>query len=323
VIAPINEVIGGVGDPRFLNCGPELCTNPSFESAIVSPYWYGNAGANIVRTADVTTCYGSYSGKISGAIDPENYVLYPLTTIADPSSRHFIAMFWAKADVSTKLTVALQLQPEGANLASVGLRSNPTKILDLTDKWKFVFVEGVAPIGQSGQMVKLIIWPFNIDETPSEPSVTQSVYIDEVSIREVFDDISMSSVTMSMTHGFDKVVKAKHDMLDGSEKESRLGHRYTCTLEYEYISAAYEVIRRGISVFQNIVFLPHNDVDWAYLANMDSFTSGYSWNSYLGHTGGIKLSSVKVFKESFSFVLPPSVTPEGGGEGFGENIFIG
>jgi hypothetical protein len=320
-------VVGGVGQPRFLKCGPELCLNSGFEVNTIG--WETTDGASIVRGIDPLTLWGNYSGKAMAHGDIEQYVSYVHAVSGILANKKFIVTLWIRGELSTKATIAIRRHSGHEGIMPVGERSPLVIVRSLSSsEWTFVVLEGLYP-DIAEQYLELAIWPFDTTDETLDPGELYTVNVDEVMIREFTEARLLATTALEMDFEFEKIVKATNTGLDGTESESILGYRHKCGMSYSYLTAEDEAIRRTVARYSNMVFYPHNDFDWCFLAKLDdnALKSGYAPNNFfLGHSGEITVRSVKVFPN-----IPVGIMSEGevigGGEssdgGFGSDISIG
>ena len=316
----IDLVVGGVSNPRFLCCSSELCSNTSFESNM-NGWEHTAVGADIVRTVDPTTQFGNYSALISAYSGASYYAYYNYAYGSSLAEKHIMVCFFAKGSTtSTKIKVELKTVQTVVSLTAVGARTNPTVFTLNADTWTFIFVEGIVPVGNTSTDVRLYLWPCDPTTDPyGSPPVVYTVSIDKVTMRITELDYTLD-VPHAMKHGFKKIKKTEVIRLDGEKRESILGHRHTCSLEYELLDATDEAIRRQLKNFNNLFFFPHNDVNWGYFALIGDIDSDYFHDKYVGHSGEIELESCLVFREGLGDLEEAIAQGVGG---FGGDIFIG
>lgn len=275
-------VLGGARAPRVLLIENELCENPDFESNIDG--WEGSHEDMLERTEDTTSFYGDYCLKIiDDQDDARCHGYYTVSFDEALAERSFIASFWARKDGDeARISIGLATRPDEGTFTS--------EVILVTNNWRFFVVQGKVGSGVTEVELRLYIYPVLY----SNISGTDSVYIDEVSIREISEDILVSDPD-KWNQSWDEEVQAEQELLSGSFKRRISGVRYRATLRYNFLNATEEREWRQICSEDQILFFPHREYSWHQLVWQDgSFDVKYYGDQYVGHSLNVTLEAVKL-----------------------------
>lgn len=266
-------VLDGVGDPRVMILGDEICTNQSFETGLDD--WEEFGGTNAMsRYEDSSTFYGSYVLKVEDDSPGEVEVAWHVNNVGEVAGRKFVfTLFYKSATGHTHQFSILT----HANLSGIQV----SDFVASADEWRLCVIVREFVNDQSSVTVEIVPYKFSLGNAGMG-----SVYIDNVSIREITDDFVLPC-PKTFLQRFDKEILVKNKLIDGTIKTYIDGWRYKCRIGYEYLGKAQEYIRRKLAQETNdLMIFPHRDIDNCIMVSWDgNYLQKYFKNKYLGHEG--------------------------------------
>lgn len=286
------NVVGGVDVPRFVLCdGDQFVTNGEFEADTTG--WSDAPGAgpgdsaSLLRVGDPLSPFGDYVLRLTAAGDgdPNEYSYTEVETDASMAQKTFVVTFWARADQigATARCEAYSWVPQVTNIFLIeDLERNKYKQYAFVFTWYW---------GMHRTAFKLKFFARN------GSGESGYLYIDRVKCYEVTNDITTMPQPNYDEYRYMRQVQAKTVMADGRIKTYVLGWRFGASLDYQFLTAAEEILRAQISEADLMVFWPHVDCPFCVTArySSDRYLRQYFQGRYLGHQGKIVLEGVDVF----------------------------
>lgn len=282
-----NRVVGGIDDPRFLLCGPELSPNRSFEDDLTAVG--GTVGA-YSQLFDVTTPFGDYVLKVEDDnAGVSEYATITIDTGAAIASKLFIISFYARNDEDAgQLNCYVDIP---------ALTNDHLKEFTVDENWRMYFLEVACTGADTGNNLVVYFYPADYDK---DVSGLGAMRIDNFRIRQVVDYFELPLPSRGNFHQtLQKVTQAQNELADGSEKSYYRGIKYSYNAYYEQLSAAQEILRsKLINTNYDILFFPHKDAEVAWLVRWDKeyereWAEGVA---PLGHAGNIDLVGTELIQ---------------------------
>lgn len=284
-----NLVIGGIGNPRFLLCGPELWPNRSFEVNTT-----GVTGA-ISRDADPTTPFGDYALSILdiSAVDL-HYGEFSFAAGETIAGKTFIILAYVKSHITSEVLFTTDF-PD--------LAGNWTVKMVADGNWRQLIVREVTvPVGTVGSTLKMRVYPY---DSALGVAAQGGLRVDYVRCRKVLDSFELPEPNRNEREEFfEEIVQAENELLDRSLKNYVLGHRYFYRANYPRLAIADELLRRKLMTrTKDILFFPHGDApQTCYFVKFDDSYS-YKWAHGIaaaGNAGNVSLKGLELLPEEAS-----------------------
>lgn len=297
-----NAVVGGIEQPRFLLCGPELSRNISFEDDMS-----GVDGAGATRALDTGTPWGDYVLKVeddeSGATE---YAEITIETGGPIAGKHFVATFFARNDAA-----------EGWKFFHTdweGLTGTHTQQYEVSQSWTLCTHEVAVPHDASGNDLAMRVYPFAAAQGDAGEG---AVRIDYLRVREVKDWFELPMPARGRLNiYFGKEVRARNDLENGSRKSYRRGLRFHYESRYDKLTPQQEILRGLLlDTPHEILLFPHRDSGTCFFVEWDD---DYSRNFALGvaavgHEGSIRLRGTELYPalpqeiiDALTVYMPPA-----------------
>lgn len=280
-----NKVIGGVEEPRFLLVGDELCENQSFEQG-TDGWSISGTGGSIAQVSDQDTPFGNYCLRVRDvSISYQPYAEYTVDLGEVIAEKHFIATFWVKGSSSEKTPITIKLIDQSANAFA-------TKTILILDRWIFFIIEGMVDYNNTNTQIALAIYPTNEEDGIS---ARDTIYVDMVSIREVFFDKELPK-PVRYEQRFKRVFQTQQTRRRGTKTRKVRGWRYEANFDHHYLEAAVERDRWVTSNQENLLFFPHKDYPLLFqVVWSPPFPVKYFGDEYVGHVGDSSLESLDIW----------------------------
>lgn len=284
-----DKVVGGVGNPRFLLCEPELWANRSFEVNTT-----GVSGA-ITRDADSTTPFGDYALSIldisAGDLFYGEFSFAAGETIA---GKTFVILAYVKSHVTETQLFTTDF-PD--------LTGNWEEKLVADGTWRQLIVREIAvPVGTAGSTLKMRIYPYDLEDGIAGQGALR---VDFVRCRKVVDSFELPEPNRNEREEFfEEILQAENELLDRSLKNYILGHRYFYRANYPRLAIADELLRRKLlSRTKDILFFPHADA--AQVCYFVKFNDSYNYKwaygiADAGNAGNVSLKGLELLPEEAS-----------------------
>lgn len=270
------NVVGGIGQPRFLLCDVNYITNGEFEVDILG--WSAVGGGTYQQLATDATDYGRYV----------NYVRY--------------LSGGGTAGVQTDVDYSLSLEDTTwvATFAVAGDTYYMTPQMVVTGQ-VFQAADGIT-VTNSQQYLSAV---FSLSGAVGTCAALQfkissgkAFSLDHVEARPVEFDYTLPNPNRAYQQKWEKVLRSSYGLIDGEQKEFLVGWRFFAVLDFQYISKTNEVIRTRISEAAHVVFYPHQDENFFSNVVWDrEFERRYAEEVFVGHVGAIPFKGVEVLRD--------------------------
>lgn len=281
-----SKVVGGYQNPRFLLVGPELSPNVGFEE---NTDGWGSSLATIAREFDDSSPFGDY--VLTAEDDDAGTSEYAECTIPAGEAvadLRFIVTFWARNDAAdgdlfffTQFT-----QQEGGAIV---------KNYTVDQKWQMFTQEVTVDDVVAGNNV---LFHINMGAAIEGAAAQGKLRIEHFRCRKIIESYELPMPDRGkLRETFKEVLQASNELSNKTQLEYVAGHRYFYQAEYDYMTAAQEVLRRrSRSRDHEVLFFPHKDAAQNYIVRWDEdLEIGWAFGiASAGHAGNVALKAVEV-----------------------------
>ena len=265
------NVIGGIASPRALVCsGYNLIENYSFEDNLDD--WTGT-GVDYTGQFDSTAPHGSTVLEFEDSNDASLGAVYNQINIGEAiGGKTFVITFYVKNADNTSSTAMIAFE------TSLGNQDYTKTFSTISTAWRKITytITWGATLTQQYFYVALFC-----REDYTEPNLLTR--FDYFELYEVDGDYTLKT-SNQFTQNYLKELNYSDESLDGRERESIKGWRYTANLNYQFLEAADAATLVYLSEASFIVFYPHSDHTFSVTVRWNGdFGLNYPWDRYLGH----------------------------------------
>lgn len=266
------NVLGGIGLPRFLLTDNNYCSNRYFDEDTTG--YAQSLGGIFSRVNTNAKAIGEYMGEITYANDYE-YVDYTYNYGASITDKNFVAMVRIQSD--SNFDIAFYGDSE---FGKVNIDATPLHAINVV-----IYAKAT---GQAGNNIRLRIY--------GTQNAAQSalLYFDDLFFSEALDNMDMTQPTESGIV-FEKITSGKNEMWNGAVQEFSQRWKPNYVAMWDYLEPQYEAYRQRIAVAQNIIVMPHLDVNWGMMGIWDiDFERRYWQKRFLGHKGKMVIKGINL-----------------------------
>lgn len=281
-----DKVIGGIGVPKFLLCGENLCSNPYMDNGSQGYVQMGSNGVVDIRESE--NAYSQYimqyhDNSISSVND---YIKYTVN-YGDLTGQTINGiMLMASLRIKTDTDAIIKITNGTADYAEITVLANTNfeKVYLNTDI-----------ISSTSNFIYLYIIP---DNQPNGFNILfDNVHFHTVNNKISYDQPNESSMI------FKENLTGKNELWSGKIQKFNKKYIPEWSSDYKYISVQSEYYRQLIYQSSIIFMVPHDDINWGFFGIADQdFERKYSFNRFFGHSGFIKIMS-----QEFIYLIPNNV----------------
>lgn len=303
-----DQVLGGVGVPRFLILSQDQVANKFFDVNLdgYDVYVDENPSANMTRVIDVDA-FGTYMGKMTGTGGNDTSIRYRWNVGSSLLNRRFLAKFRIKLGAGESSTVVIQLYNSTNQVVEM------TRVV--THEVQEIIISGTSAQagGSPNHFIELRIH-YNAPGSPF-PDATHELFIDNLMFFEVYNDYAFPQPQTSFL-GFKKITYGRNETWSGGIQEFSKRWRPFWHGEWKAIEAGFEQQRQIISQSTLVFCIPHQDVNWGFVGIWmnDEFKRKYSFERFFAHEGDIDILGTEFT------VGKPIFDPSYGGIYIGDDI---
>lgn len=270
-----DNVVGGIGKPRFVLCGDNYIENGEFEVNLTG--WITVNGASQQQYATNDTDYGRYVNYISTAAGVSSGVMTEIDYGSSLSGKSW-AISYAIAGDTNQIFVGIEVE---------GILYTTVEAVTITNTQQYFLSKVILPQSVSGTCGHLQI----------RANPNHSFSLDHVSARLITYDLTLENPTGEFLQRWTKEIRSEYELIDGRHVEYLTGWRFYTVLTYEYINKADEITRINISEADHILFFPHQDEQFFVDAIWNKeYERRYAAKVFIGHIGKVPLLGLEVVK---------------------------
>lgn len=288
------NVIGGIAQPRFLICGPELWPNRSFEVDL-----NGVTGNEVTRVFDTTTPFGDYILRVADTnAGVQEYAQFAIDTGAAIANRTFVVLAWVRDDDEQGLSFWSDFP---------GLTGTFTQEYSADEVWRQQVVHEITvPADAVGNTLNFRLYPF---DKAAGNAGTGALRVDNFQCREVTDMFVLPDIDReNFDEAFRDEFQARNRLAGGQMKSYYLGARYFFNARYEVLDAVDEALRRILMrKNRDVFFFPRSDSSFGLFVEWDEdFENKWAFGmADYGHEGNLSLVGTELLPE------PPDASGDG------------
>ncbi len=263
-----NLILGGVGRPRILVIGENLCSNPYFNEQLTTGYV--KTGSGTFDTLLHEDGIGDYMGRLVLSGSGTTTIDYEYDYGSAVLNKMFLMTVRVQSQYGCTIKARSSVELETLDIPA---SNNPEKT-----RTYYMIVEVDTGSGNS-------IF-FRIQGTDDINFKFDNLYLTEITRDTLFPQPQESYLE------FKKFMDGENTLWNGKHQQFNFKYKPVYYCRFDFHSAAYEFLRQEISQNKIVFCIPHTDTTWGFRCFWaEDFFRKYSFNKFFGHRGTIVLEA--------------------------------